>query len=180
MNDEMNSEIAYIEKAKKDAKYFEPLYEKYYASILKYAYKRLETLDEAYDIAANVFANALFNIHKYKHQGFPFSSWLYRITINEINLYYRKANKKRCISLNDIASKQIAEETGKDIKELNETLKLALQYLKIEEIELIELRYFEERSFAEVALIMDITENNAKVKTYRIIEKLKLIFSKLN
>ena len=180
MNDEMNSEIAYIEKAKKDIKYFEPLYEKYYASILKYAYKRLETLEEAYEITSNVFAKALINIQQYKHQGFPFSSWLYRITINEINLYYRKVNKKRCISLNQGALKQIAEETGKDRQELNDTLKLALQYLKIEEIELIELRYFEERSFAEVALIMGITENNAKVKVYRIIDKLKQIFSKLN
>ena len=83
-----------------------------------------------------------------------------------------------------MAFKQIAEVTnirdGNAQKELNDTLKLALQYLKLEEIELIELRYFEERSFAEVALIMGITENNAKVKVYRIIDKLKIIFSKLS
>lgn len=184
MNDELKSEIACIEQAKVDVKYFEPLYEKYYASIVKFAYQRLETLEEAYEITSNVFASALFNIHQYRHQGFPFSSWLYRIAINEINKHYKKLKKKRCISINAMAFKQIAEVTntrdGNAHKELNDTLKLALQYLKLEEIELIELRYFEERSFAEVALIMGITENNAKVKVYRIIDKLKIIFSKLS
>jgi RNA polymerase sigma-70 factor (ECF subfamily) len=37
----------------------------------------------------------------------------------------------------------------------------------------IELRFFEGRSFKEIADIKQVTENNAKVKTYRIIEKLR-------
>ena len=41
------------------------------------------------------------------------------------------------------------------------------------DLEIIELRYFEKRSFAEVGEILQITENNAKVKTYRIIGKIK-------
>ena len=41
---------------------------------------------------------------------------------------------------------------------------------------LIELRFFEERPFSEVAEIIGITENNAKVKTYRAIDRLKIIY----
>jgi RNA polymerase sigma-70 factor (ECF subfamily) len=36
------------------------------------------------------------------------------------------------------------------------------------------MRYFEKRPFKEIAEILDITENNAKVKVYRILEKLKV------
>ena len=58
-------------------------------------------------------------------------------------------------------------------------LKKALLYLTEKELMLIELRYFEERSFSEVGQILEISENNAKVKTYRVIDKLKEIYAKI-
>jgi RNA polymerase sigma-70 factor (ECF subfamily) len=38
------------------------------------------------------------------------------------------------------------------------------------------LRFFEKRPFKEVADILDITENNAKVKIYRLLQKMKKKF----
>ena len=49
----------------------------------------------------------------------------------------------------------------------------ALDGLKGHELDLIEMRFFEQRSFREIAELLDMTENNAKVKTYRILERLK-------
>ena len=43
-------------------------------------------------------------------------------------------------------------------------------------MQLIELRFFEKRSFKEIGEILELTENNAKVKTFRAIEKLKQLF----
>jgi RNA polymerase sigma-70 factor (ECF subfamily) len=40
-------------------------------------------------------------------------------------------------------------------------------------VEIIELRFFEDRPFSEVGFILGITENNAKVKVYRIVERLR-------
>jgi len=51
----------------------------------------------------------------------------------------------------------------------------ALKQLETMEIQLIELRFFEEKSFKEIGYILNITENNAKVKTYRILDKIKTI-----
>jgi RNA polymerase sigma-70 factor (ECF subfamily) len=39
------------------------------------------------------------------------------------------------------------------------------------------LRFFEKRSFAEIGEIVGITENNAKVKVYRILDKLKKLLT---
>jgi RNA polymerase sigma-70 factor (ECF subfamily) len=48
-----------------------------------------------------------------------------------------------------------------------------LDNLKDADLQLIELRFFEHRPFKEIAEILDMTESNAKVKTYRILERLK-------
>lgn len=168
-----------IEDSKTNSQCFEPLYIKYYEQILKFVYKRVQNLDDAREVTSLVFTKALTKINKYKDQGFPFSSWLYRIAINEINQFYRDSNKMRVISIDEKGIKNIAEETGSQKDELIATLKKALLYLSTADLMLIELRYFEDRPFSEIAQILDITETNAKVKTYRILDKLKGIYTKI-
>ncbi|MBA2611220.1 MAG: sigma-70 family RNA polymerase sigma factor [Bacteroidetes bacterium] len=177
----MQTEIEkqYIEDAKTDPKCFEPLYVLYYERILKFVYKRIESLDDTREVTAIIFTKALANIKKYEYQGFPFSSWLYRIAINEIAQFYRESDKRRVISLDKKGIDNMAEETTYLNKDLVSALKKALLYLSQEELILIELRYFEERPFSELGQILQITENNAKVKTYRVVDKLKNIFNKI-
>jgi RNA polymerase sigma-70 factor (ECF subfamily) len=64
--------------------------------------------------------------------------------------------------------------------ELNRSkLLAALTRLKADQLELIEMRFFEKRSFREIGDLLDMTENNAKVKTFRAVNKLKKLFIKL-
>ena len=49
---------------------------------------------------------------------------------------------------------------------------LQLNGLPQESIDLIELRFFQELSFKEIADIYSITEANAKMRIYRILEKM--------
>ena len=46
----------------------------------------------------------------------------------------------------------------------------------MDEVGMIELRIFEARPFKEIGDILGITENNAKVRFYRIIDKLKKVY----
>ena len=46
---------------------------KYYEQIFKHIYTRIQDEELAGDITANAFCKAMSNIHKYQHQGFPFS-----------------------------------------------------------------------------------------------------------
>jgi RNA polymerase sigma-70 factor (ECF subfamily) len=176
----IHNEKQQIEESKKNPKCFEPLYVKYYEPILKFVYKRVESFDDTKEIVAIVFTKALINITKYKDQGFPFSSWLYRISINEVNQFYRDTKKMRAISIDENGIQNLVADTDTEKKEMISHLKTALNYLSEDEYMIIELRYFEERPFSEVGEILGITENNAKVKTYRIIEKLKGVFEKVS
>jgi RNA polymerase sigma-70 factor (ECF subfamily) len=169
-----------IADAKNNPLGFEPLYTKYYPDILRFVYRRIENLDDCREVTATVFTKSLLNIDKYKNQGFPFSSWLYRIALNEISQFYRDADKMRVISIDEKGIKNIAEESGQWDNEQYFILKKSLQLLSEDELRLIELRFFEGRSFAEICQILEITENNAKVKTYRALDKLREAYTKID
>jgi RNA polymerase sigma-70 factor (ECF subfamily) len=62
--------------------------------------------------------------------------------------------------------------------DLSAQLPTLLLTLKEDELQLIQLRFFEGLSFKEIGDILEVTENNAKVKTYRTLEKLKNKFIK--
>ncbi len=173
------TEIQQIVDSKSDPDCFEPLYKKYYPVILKFVYKRIESLDNSREITAIVFSKALSKIGKYKEMGNPFSSWLYRIAINEINQFYRENNKARIISIDEKGILSLEAESSVHKNENLDVLKKSLSYLTKDEITLIELRFFEELSFDEVGQILGITGNNAKVKTYRVLDNLRTIFSRL-
>ncbi len=177
MDNEIEKQL--IEESKTNPQSFERLYIKYYEQILKFVYKRVESLDDARDLTSSVFIKALANIPKYKDMGFPFSSWLYRIAINEINMFYRKSKKARVISLNEYGLKNLANESSDVDPEMLMALKRSLLHLSPEELFLIELRFFEDKAFAEMGVILDISEANAKIRTYRALDKLRSIYAKV-
>lgn len=167
-----------VEAAKKDPKKFDVLYNKYYEPILQFVFKRIEGKEASYDITAQVFLNAMINLSKYKFVGVPFSAWLYRIAIGEIQQSFRKNKIQRTIKVDIEEVKEIVQEFEEESKELQyQQILNALGELPEESIQLIEMRYFEKRSFKEIGAILNLTENNAKVKVYRILDKLKEILN---
>ncbi len=163
-----------VNAAMANPRHFNVLYEKYFKAIYVFVFRRTGNEELTADITSHVFLKALINIKKYKNRGVPFSGWLFRIAFNEVNMYFRKHKANRIVSVEQSEMLQIAQDT--DIVDNTEHLQLminALKKLHKDDIYLIELRFFEKRSFAEVGAIAGITENNAKVKIYRIIDKLK-------
>lgn len=173
--EQIDKEGDLIRSAKEDPAMFSQLYKKYHEQIFLFVVRRVESNDDAADITSQVFLKAMLNLKKYEPKGIPFGAWLYRIARNEI--YDRSAKNKVSMVLTiekDGIQKMILEmQEESNSEEKYSSLQNALSTLNDEELELIELRYFEKRSFKEVGEIVNITENNAKVKTYRIIEKLK-------
>ena len=173
---ELEQELQQIIDAKANPARFDVLYDKYYKSIFVFIYRRTGIEELTADITSQVFLKALINIKKYEFKGVPFSAWLFRIAFNEINMYFRKSNADRIVSLEQTGIAQIVQEA--ELEENTEALQRmmnAVKQLDEADIQLIELRFFEKRSFAEVGEIIGITENNAKVKVYRILDKLKKI-----
>lgn len=169
------SEQAVIDAAKKNPKDFAVLYEAYYEQILRYIYQRLDNKEHAFDATQQVFLKALDNLHKYEFRGLPFASWLYRIAFSELNNLFRQQNAQRTINIDSVSVYNIIgemEETKIDLYH-DKIVSIISEQLEEDQLQLIEMRFFEKRSFKEIGEILNITENNAKVKTYRVLDILK-------
>lgn len=173
------SESDLVKMAQQDIKAFEKLYSKYYEPILRFVYQRVNTKDEAYDVTSQVFLKAMTKINQYEDRGLPFSSWLYRIARSEVSQFYRDQKKQPALSIDENQLTQLAADVvEKDVIIANEQLISWLAELPDDDLPYIEMRYLEERSFKEIGEILNITENNAKVKTHRIIGRLRKRFVK--
>lgn len=171
---EISKEILEIEEAKQDPRKFEVLYNRYHEQIFRYLYARVENKHLASDLVSQVFYKAMLNIENYSFKGVPFASWLYRIAFNEMNMHFRRNSKDRTINIDDTNVYELQEEIEEDTSDSDKQLLIeALASLPDEQVSLIEMRYFEKMSFQQIAQIMGITENNAKVKVYRTLDKIK-------
>jgi RNA polymerase sigma-70 factor (ECF subfamily) len=172
--EEISAEMELVKAAQEDPRCFEPLYTAYYRRIVAYVYHRTESKDEAFEITAQVFYKALSNLGKYVNKGVPFSAWLFRIAGNELNSRHRRSKGERMVSLDDEGFTEL--KTGVEAgtsDHLDEHLFNALQQLEAAEMELIDMRFFEKRSFKEIADILNMGESACKMRLYRILEKLK-------
>jgi RNA polymerase sigma-70 factor (ECF subfamily) len=177
---ETREEDAIILTSKSDPEAFRPLYEKYFKRIFLFVLHRVGDKPLAADLTSQAFLKALLNLKKFDLRGLPFSAWLYRIALNECNDYFRKNSRHRIITIEDTSVENLYEELTGDTREedLREQLPAILEKLTVEELQLIELRFFDQRPFKEVAEIIGITETYAKVKVYRILQKMKKLFLK--
>jgi len=170
----IETEEEHINVAKQDMSKFSFLYDKYYNTVYRFIYNRVESIEIATDICSNTFLKAMSALSKYNNKGLPFAAWLFKIARNEINLHYRNQKKERSFYVNIKEEHQlITEISTEENYDVEKILKPLLEGLNLSEMELIEMRYFEKLSFKDVSVILDISENNAKIKVHRILKKLR-------
>lgn len=168
-----------IELAKKDKRHFGVLYEQYFDQIFRFVFKKVGGKEEITgDLTQQTFMKAMANISKYEDRGLPFSSWLYRIAQNETLMYFRSQKKTYYVSVEDTQITELSMEaklisTEYMSTEEQEVLVQVLNGLEESQLEIIELRFFQEMSFKQIAEIYSISEASAKMKTYRILEKIQ-------
>src|SRR5438874_7284382 len=68
-----------IEAAQHDPSRFAELYENNFERVYAYVVRRVHSREEAEDITAEVFHQALLNIGRFEWRGVPFAAWLLRI-----------------------------------------------------------------------------------------------------
>ena len=168
-----------IERAKQRPEAFGLIYEKYYSPIYYFVHKRIGDETISADVVSQVFLKALDKLSSYKFKGLPFSAWLYRIATNQVNEFFRRNTRQRVVSLEPEHVSNLLEEWESHGVDPASVLGKLFDELNDDEVQLLELRFFEERPFQEVAYILDISETNAKVKVHRVLKKLKKVASEV-
>jgi RNA polymerase sigma-70 factor, ECF subfamily len=175
---ELQREYEILERSKKDSRAFGELYEKYYDRIFRFVYRQTDDEDLTADLCSQTFLGALKNVERYQFRGVPFSAWLYKIASNEVNKYYRKKKHDKVFSIEEVRVRELMEQANEDWdEELIQRMLAHLKELPTEMLQVLELRFFEDKDFKEIAFILDITESGAKMRTYRAIDRLRKYFN---
>lgn len=133
--------------------------------------------DEIKDLIQEISFQVWKAFPKYK-QEFKFSTWLYRIALNVAISNYRK--EKVRAQINSPMEDQFIQIAAPKESTQNENIQQL--YLLISEFKHFDralmLLYLDEKSYAEIANIMGISESNVATKLSRLKKKLKEKFLK--
>ncbi|HNR47693.1 MAG TPA: sigma-70 family RNA polymerase sigma factor [Bacteroidia bacterium] len=163
---------------KGNQKAYAELMARYKDSIYFMLLKMVNNRDDADDLTIEAFGKAFKNIHQYT-PDYAFSTWLFKIATNNCIDYIRK-KRKNTLSID----KGFENENGEDIalevksdgidpeermmkKQKMETMREVVDKLKPRYKTLVELRYFRELSYEEIAEEMSLPLGTVKAQLFR-------------
>lgn len=164
-----------IEKAKKgDQVAFTFLLDHYWNEVYGFMLKRTENETDTEDIVIETFAKAFDKIATYSPE-YGFNTWLIAIAKNVHIDLLRKKKSSLFVEITDEEDQQaytVADSTptveDQLIKDQNlSSLLNCIKQLKPQYQEVIQLRYFQELSYQEIAEHLDEPLNNVKIKLLR-------------
>jgi len=157
---------------------FEKLLKKYRKSVYYMLLKMVKNTDDAEDLTQEAFAKAFNSIGKFDAK-FAFSTWLFRIATNNCIDYIRK---KRVLTVSidapidgddggsmrfDVRDTELDPNQALLKEQRKEYLQKALLSLPAKYRALVELRYFKEFSYEEVAEELEIPLGTVKAQLFR-------------
>ncbi len=175
---------------------FSELMSRYKEAIYFMILKMINNKSDAEDLTIEAFGKAFKNIEQYS-PSFAFSTWLFKIASNNCIDFLRK-KKTRQLSIhnspadgNSNSGNSINEDTSLSIKsdlldpeetlikdQKNILLREMVDNLKPRYRQLVELRYFKEYSYEEIAVELEIPIGTVKAQLFRARELLFGILKK--
>jgi len=165
-----------VSAARQDTEAAGKLFDKYYSEILGYIYHC--TLDStlAEDLTSNVFLAVFRHLGRYRWRQVPFQAWLYRIATNEVRMHWRRQKRIKLVSLQPDDDEYAAGQSAAGSMETAEEYRLlhrALLELRMKYRTVIILRYFENKTIAEICEITAAKEGTVKSQLHRGLARLQ-------
>lgn len=167
-----------VKKAKGgDEEAYKKLVDKYERALYFHIRKMVKSREQIEDLVQEAFVKAFDNLNTYS-TNYAFSTWLYRIATNNTIDYLRK-KKLNTLSIDDPVKTKSGEmemqlpdasaSTDRDIirKQRQKIVQKAIQDLPEKYRKVIELRHMEEKSYQEIADILDSPLGTVKAHIFR-------------
>ena len=151
---------------------FGQVYDLLFQKIYRFIFYRVGHKEVAEDLAEEVFIKAFGKLGTLDKPE-VFLGWIYRIARNTVIDYYRE--KKLTVSLEDVENTLEYETNTVDLLQLEYEQAALLKLLKelgAEQQAVIKLKFLEDLSNAEIAVILNKTEGAIRVIQHRAITKL--------
>lgn len=167
-----------------DIQFLPVIIHRYESKLFSYISRKSNaTKEDIEDILQEVFIKVYKNLRDFD-KNLKFSSWIYRITHNEMINWYRKTKNHNTLSLDDnehIYSTLFSEiDLYRDAidEEMKININKTLKELPDKYKEIVELRFFEDKSYEEIADILCIPIGTVSVRINRVKDKLRNILNK--
>ncbi|HWT76411.1 MAG TPA: RNA polymerase sigma factor [Mobilitalea sp.] len=154
------------------------LINKYYNNIYSYIARKMGNEQIAADLTQDVFLKLVRNIHRYQITG-KFSNFLFTITINTCNDYFRK-KKMDYEDIDNLEETDVSHRPDNQIldNERSEMIKKGLVILSDAQRETIILRFYHDMKVKDIAKVTGVSLPTAKSRLKQAIDKLRLFFDK--
>ncbi len=169
-------EQALIETAKQDPLAFGALYERYVDRIFNYIFHRVGNLHDAEDLTSRTFYRAMAHLPRYRHRGYPFSAWLFRIAHNLVANWHRDRTRRPTIALDEIMVQSLPELHPEALAEAHDDsglLREVIRALEPARQELLVLKFSEGLSNAEIGAVLGRSEGAIKSLYHRTLLQLR-------
>lgn len=166
-----------VEKAKNgDRESFGEIYDLFADKLFKYISIKIQDKTQAEDILQEVFVKAWKNLYTLRNEKLQFSAWMYRITSNTVNDYFRKIYREpepvELTTAHDVAE-DIPSLDEEDDTTKRELLGKIIKKLPSQYQEILELRFTQELSIEETARILKKSNLAIRLMQYRALRSLK-------
>lgn len=148
---------------------------RYEKAVYNYGIRMTGNTEDALDLMQEVFISVYRNLATFRSEG-SFKGWLFRIASYRCVEFYRK---KRPTQGLDDAPEQVCDQPLPEqmllMNQSNKQLIGALQQLPLAQRAVLELKFFGQFTFDEIAQQLDVSSNTVKSRLYSALEKLKQI-----
>ncbi|OGN28770.1 MAG: hypothetical protein A3A33_03235 [Candidatus Yanofskybacteria bacterium RIFCSPLOWO2_01_FULL_49_25] len=157
---------------------FIELYHEYAPKIYKYCYFRVNSKEDAEDLASRVFIKTWDYIVAGERVD-NMRAFLYRVAHNQVVDFYKTSKKDREVSIHNFEDDEVdIPDESTFVEDIDMKMTISGIQSKLDTLheayrELIVLRYVNDLSIQEIASITGLTENNVSVKLHRAVESLK-------
>ncbi len=153
---------------------FRALFERYAPIIFGMTRRHLRDEELAREITQHTF----FRLHGARRDfrvGARLRPWLLTIAMNLVREHWRKKKRRKHVDIDvDLQQAPVAERSRMELQERATLVQAALARLPESQREVIELHWFQERPYREIAEIVGSTEGAVRVRAHRAYAKLKV------
>ncbi len=149
-------------------------------NVYNYVFFKIKNEEEAEDITIETFTKVLSKLKLY-NEDFDFKTWVISIAHNTLVDHIRKSSKQNLIideDINLVKENEISPEEYLILKQDNDKILKALELLPLKYKNIIELRFLEDKTYKEIALELNLTLPNVKVRVLRAKQLLAEILDK--
>jgi RNA polymerase sigma-70 factor (ECF subfamily) len=179
-SDKAIKDFALIDLARNngDEKAYAELMDRYRKPLYHTMLKMVKNTDDAEDLTIEAFAKAFRGLSKFKKE-YTFSTWLFRIATNNCIDFIRK-KKLETLSISSSFKDDSGDDVEIDIKDSSldpqenaiksqkeHLMQMIVGKLPVKYQRLVELRYFKELSYEEIADKIDIPLGTVKAQLHR-------------